>query len=307
MSQEYEIEILDLTSDDPQHEQPVSEHQDEATAKPDHTQTPAKQTKEQQHAKTSKRQHSEHLDSDRSTMEQPKCSATSNKRRRIDGEETTSRQGSENLAAESIVETPLPLPRKEKQKLMDIPELPDRYIKSYVDPCSPTPYRDPQSFSTKPPYWMRWHSKRYMRLIDYVRERLDLVDFATQERLSVEEVQEVLGVTVCDDIWAKMEKSKKLRRRAEERMKEHFRQLNENGEQPRSWTEKKIRGELDKIVKGAIEIIDEHGNKITIKYNLLRDKDKRYLKGKTTDEDQQNLQWKPESKDAEAGDNAEQE
>ncbi|QIX00843.1 hypothetical protein AMS68_006360 [Peltaster fructicola] len=170
-------------------------------------------------------------------------------------------------------------PTKPKS-LKDIPEIAGRYAKQYVSTESTAVRRDPKTFSLKPAGWKRWTTDRYMRFIDSLRANTNLLPFAEQEGLPLEEVQHLFTHVICDQLYNNAER---VRQAAEARLVGHIKVLAESGTPCRTWTQKDVEGELMRVRVGELVLITPAGTQLTVERSELTEDDLTYLKGELTE------------------------
>ena len=190
---------------------------------------------------------------------------------------------------EGSLPTPNSTPQKPKD-LNTLSELADRYL-AKTSTAEAIEYTNPQKFCLKPAFWKKWTPKQYALLAEYARNIVDLVPFAKQTGIPVEEAKNVFSVLVCNHLYDVKEATK----RGEEGMLELMEFYEKFGTPNRPWgkTEngaERVVGELHGVAPSSIKIILVEGSKSQLDLSDLSDVDIKYL-GETLTVKDRRILW----------------
>jgi hypothetical protein len=161
--------------------------------------------------------------------------------------------------------------------LLKIPPVAPAYVPVYVSPDSPVKLRDSKQFCIHPPFWKRWPMDQYVALARYLQEKIDLVPFAEQENLTVEEVQHVYHAVVVEPLLVETDKLAVVGQKRIERM---FKAYDKDvGMTWRKWSdgESSVEGELGGVRPGIVQITGKKADLVEVPWRKMTDADKKYV------------------------------
>ena len=161
--------------------------------------------------------------------------------------------------------------------LLKIPPVAPAYVPVYVSPDSPVKLRDSKQFCIHPPFWKRWPKDQYVALARYLQEKIDLVPFAEQENLTVEEVQHVYHAVIVEPLLVETDKLAVVgQKRIECMFKAYDRGV---GMIWRKWGdgESSIEGELGGVRPGIVQITGKKADLIEVPWRKMTKADKEYV------------------------------
>jgi hypothetical protein len=161
--------------------------------------------------------------------------------------------------------------------LLKIPPVAPAYVPIYVSPDSPVKLRDSKQFCIKPPFWKRWPRDQYMALARYLQENVDLVPFAEQENLTVEEVQHVYHAVVVEPL---LDETEKLATVGEKRIERMFKAYDKDvGKTWRKWGdgESSVEGDLGGVRPGIVQLTGAKADLIEVPWRKMTDVDKEFV------------------------------
>jgi hypothetical protein len=168
-------------------------------------------------------------------------------------------------------------PQKSLSTLHKIPAIAPEYVPIYVSPDSPVKLRDSKQFCIKPPFWKRWPKDQYLALAHYLEENIDLVPFAAQENLTVEEVQHVYQAVVVEPL---REETDKLSVVGQKRIENMFKAYDKTkGKSWRKWGDgdSSVEADLGGVRPGIVQLTGKNADLIEVPFRKLNDVDKEFL------------------------------
>jgi hypothetical protein len=161
--------------------------------------------------------------------------------------------------------------------LHKIPAIAPAYVPVYVSPDSPVKLRDSKQFCIKPPFWKRWPRDQYRALAHYLEENIDLVPFAAQENLTVEEVQHIYQAVVVEPL---LDETEKLAAVGQKRIENMFKAYDKTkGKSWRKWGDDDIsvEGDLGGVRPGIVQLTGKNADLIEVPFRKLKDVDKEFV------------------------------
>lgn len=168
-------------------------------------------------------------------------------------------------------------PQQPLSALQKIPAIAPEYVPVYVSPHSPVKLRDSKQFCIKPPFWKRWPKHQYLALANYLEENINLVPFAEQEGLTVEEVQHVYQAVVVEPLRQETDKLAEVSQKRIEKMFKAFDRL--EGKSWRKWGDGEggVEADLGGVRPGIVQLTGKSADLIEVPFRKLNDIDKEFV------------------------------
>jgi hypothetical protein len=176
-------------------------------------------------------------------------------------------------------------PQKPLSDLQKIPAIAPQYVPIYVSPDSPVKLRDSKQFCINPPFWKRWPKDQYLALAHYLQENIDLVPFAEQESLTVEEVQHVYNAVVVEPLFVETDK---LAETGQKRIEKMFKAFDKTvGKTWRKWGDgnSSVGGDLGGVRPGIVQLTGKNADLIEVPFRKLNDTDKEFVLSLVSEEE----------------------
>ena len=173
--------------------------------------------------------------------------------------------------------TAIATPQKSLSTLQKIPAIADAYVPVYVSLESPVKLRDSKQFCINPPFWKRWPKDQYLALARYLQENIDLVPFAEQESLTIEEVQHVYQAVVVEPLLRETDRvSIEGQKRIETMFKTYTRAV---GLSWRKWGDENssVEAQLGGVRPGIVQLTGKNADLIEVPYIKLTKADKEHV------------------------------
>lgn len=171
---------------------------------------------------------------------------------------------------DSTTATSATTPQKPTSKLHSTPVIAPAYVPEYISTDSHVKLKDPKQFCVHPPFWKRWPAHRYARFATFLQETINLVPFAEQEGLTVEEAQHVFHAVVTEPL---LDETEKLADVGTKRMEGIFRVLNSQVglTKWRKWGSEvsSVKGEVCGVRPGVVQLVGEEGQLIEVPFMKL--------------------------------------
>jgi hypothetical protein len=168
-------------------------------------------------------------------------------------------------------------PQNPLSALHRIPAIAPAYIPVYVSPDSPVKLRDSKQFCIKPPFWKRWPKDQYRALAHSLEENIDLVPFAAQENLTVEEVQHVYQAVVVESL---LDETEKLAAAGQKRIENMFKAFDKTkGKSWRKWGDgdSSVDADLGGVRPGIVQLTGKNADLIEVPFRKLNEVDKEFV------------------------------
>ncbi|KAM0701604.1 hypothetical protein Q7P35_010512 [Cladosporium inversicolor] len=168
-------------------------------------------------------------------------------------------------------------PQQSSSALKKIPAIAPEYVPIYVSLDSPVKLRDSKQFCIKPPFWKRWPKHQYLALARYLEENNNLVPFAEQEGLTVEEVQHVYQAVVVEPLRVETDRLAEV---GQKRIEKMFKAYNKtHGKTWRKWGDGKssVDADLGGVKPGIVQLTGENADLIEVPFRKLNDVDKEFV------------------------------
>jgi hypothetical protein len=169
------------------------------------------------------------------------------------------------------------VPEKALSALQKIPAIAPQYVPVYVSPDSPVKLRDSKQFCINPPFWKRWPKDQYRALAHYLEENIDLLPFAAQENLTVEEVQHIYQAVVVEPL---LDETEKLAAAGQKRIENMFKAYDKTkGKSWRKWGDgdSSVEGDLGGVRPGIVQLTGKNADLIEVPFSKLNDVKKDFV------------------------------
>lgn len=153
--------------------------------------------------------------------------------------------------------------------LYDLKELSPRYHTTYS-----TEFKNPEKFSIKPAFYIRWKAHDYINLAEHMRYQFNPIPFAREADKPVQEVDLIAARLVFNPLYDASEAMK----RGEEGMKQILATFKKSATPSRVWADKTVKGELDGIkTGGSLRLVLKDGSLKYLTFDELDATDTKYL------------------------------
>lgn len=176
-------------------------------------------------------------------------------------------------------------PQKPLSALQKIPAIAPQYVPVYVSPDSPVKLRDSKQFCIYPPFWKRWHKDQYLALARYLEENINLVPFAEEQGLTVEEVQHVYQAVVVEPV---LQETDKLAEAGQKRIETMFKTYDKTkGKTWRKWGDEdsSVDGDLAGVRPGIVQLIGKNADLIEVPLRKMTKADIHFVMGLISEEE----------------------
>ena len=177
------------------------------------------------------------------------------------------------------------VPQKPPSALHKIPTIAPQYVPVYVSPDSPVKLRDSKQFCINPPFWKRWPKDQYLALAHYLEENINLVPFAAEQGLTVEEVQHVYQAVVVEPL---LQETDKLAAAGQKRIQTMFKTYDKTkGKTRRKWGDEgnSVEGDLGGVRPGIVQLIGKNADLIEVPFRKLNKVDQDFVLGIISEEE----------------------
>lgn len=177
------------------------------------------------------------------------------------------------------------VPQKPLSALQKIPAIAPQYVPVYVSPDSPVKLRDSKQFCINPPFWKRWPKDQYLALAHYLEENINLVPFAEQQGLTVEEVQHVYQAVVVEPL---LQETDRLAAASQKRIETIFKTFDKTkGKSWRKWGDESssIEGDLGGVRPGIVQLTGKNADLIEVPFRKLNEVAQDFVLGMISEEE----------------------
>ena len=176
-------------------------------------------------------------------------------------------------------------PQKPLSDLEKIPAIAPKYVPVYVSPDSPVKLRDSKQFCINPPFWKRWPKDQYLALAHYLEENINLVPFAEQQGLTVEEVQHIYQAVIVEPL---LQETDKLAEAGQKRIETMFKTYDKTkGKSWRKWGDEdsSVEGDLGGVRPGIVQLTGKNAELIEVPFRKMNKTDKDFVLGMISEEE----------------------
>jgi len=176
-------------------------------------------------------------------------------------------------------------PQKPLSALHKIPAIAPQYVPVYISPDSPVKLRDSKQFCINPPFLNRWPKDQYLALAHYLEENINLVPFAEQQGLTVEEVQHIYQAVVVEPL---LQETDKLAEAGQKRIETMFKTYDKTkGKSWRKWGDEasSVEGDLGGVRPGIVQLTGKNADLIEVPLRKLNEIDKNFVLAMISEEE----------------------